>query len=126
MPAKESIIKELSEACFNPNYLVKRLNRVLFRDAQRTSGRIHFHFQNKSDHIILIWFKGRLKDIVVKSPDCKQSESVKWNDSQFFNYQPENVLEQLYQQIVQIEIDEHNFRKRWLAYDEFIKWLIKS
>ncbi len=62
------IRNEVSEACLCPDYLAERLSGVLFEKTGRTSGHIHFHFRNNSDHIIFVWSEGKLKKIVAKSP----------------------------------------------------------
>ena len=93
---------EISEACLNPDYLAERLSSVLFEKTKHTSGHIHFHFRGKSDHIILIWSEGKSKKIAAKSPDCKKGRHTHWKDSQFRDYNREDVLRELYDEIKRI------------------------
>lgn len=123
---RENMIKELTQACLNPNYLAERLSSVLFKITQCTTGHIHFHFRAKSDHIILIWSEGTLQGVVAKSPYCKKGEYEEWENSQFSSYQPEDIFKQLYQQIKRIKIDRGDFRKGWSSYTKFIKWMAEN
>lgn len=121
-----SIKSEMRKACLNPDYLVKKLSVALFKNTRHVMGYIHFYFRDESDHIVLICSKGRLKQIVVKSPDCKKDEYVEWGISQFRNHKHENVLKELYHQIGYIEIEGSGFTKIFTSYDEFIQWVIMN
>lgn len=120
------IRNEVSEACLCPDYLAERLSGVLFEKTGHTSGHIHFHFRGKSYHIIFVWSEGKLKKIVAKSPGCRKGRHTHWKDSQFRDYNREDVLRRLYNRIECIEIDGDSFNKTWSSYTEFISWLIEN
>ena len=110
----------------DPDYLVERLSRVLSKETNDASGHVHIHFRNKSDHIILTWSEGKLGKILAKSTSCKKGQYVHWGSSQFCDYEPEDVLRELYNEIEHIHIDSKKFNKTWLSYTEFIRWLIEN
>ncbi len=120
------IINETAKACFNPSYLAERLNSILFNKTKHTSGHVHFHFRNKSDHIILTWSNGKFKKILAKSITCEKGQYVHWDNSQFCDYEPEDALRKLYNEIEHIQIDDEKFNKTWPSYTEFIKWVIEN
>jgi len=120
------IKNETSQGYLDPGYLVEKLSAILFKKTKRTSGHIHFHFRNKSDHIIFFWSEGKLKKIVAKSPSCKKGQYVHWKHSQFCDYKRKQLLRELLSQIERIEIDGENFNKAWPSYNEFARWLIQN
>lgn len=119
-------VNEMWEVCLCPDYLVERLSGVLFEKTGQTSGHIHFHFRNNSDHIIFVWSEGKLKKIVAKSPGYRKGQHGHWKDSRFRDYNREDVLMRLYNAIECIEIDGDSFNKTWSSYSAFISWLIEN
>jgi len=122
----DDIINEISQECLNLDRLVGNLTLALSKKTKSTSGHVHIHFHGKSDHIVVIWSNGRLRKIVAKTPRCEKGLCVKWENSQFCDYERGKVLEKLYDKIERIEIDEEEFNKTWASYDELISWLIEN
>lgn len=120
------IIDEISRECLNVECLIKKLGSRYLSETQQFSGHIHFHFRQKSDHIIFVWSMEQLKRIVAKSQDCEKNKRIPWESSQFCDCKPEDALGKFYNEIEYIEVDEPFFSKKWLSYAEFIKWLIKD
>ena len=123
---KDAVHEDQLKIYFDINNLVKKLSAIFSKKSRQIRGHIHFYFQDKTDHIILAWSKGKVKQIIAKSPHCKKGEYVKWGSSQFCDYKPEDVLGKLYDKIKDIRIDDGNFRKTWPSYAKFIKWLTES
>lgn len=120
------IINEISQECLNTDQLVGHLTLSLSKKIKSTSGHVHIHFRNKSDHIVIVWSNGRLREIGAKSAGCKKGQFVKWEISQFCDYKGQEVLEKLYDKIESMEIDGEEFNKIWLSYNEFIRWLVEN
>ncbi len=121
-----AIKNEISQECLNPEHLVGNLTLALSNKIKSTSGHIHVHFRNKSDHLIIAWSSGMLRKIAVKSRSCKKGRCVKWEKSQFCDYKREDVLEKLHGEIERMEVDEGDFNKTWPSYSDFIDWLIET
>lgn len=115
---------EISQECLNPEHLVGNLTLSLSKKIKSTSGHIHVHFRNKSDHLVIVWSNGVLREIVAKSPGCKKGRCVKWAKSQFCDYKREEIIEKLHSEIERMEVDEGDFKKTWPSYSDFIDWLI--
>ena len=118
------ISSEIAELCLDPGYLAEWLSTASFEKTKDTSGHIHFYFRNKSDHIVFVWSEGKLKKLAAKSPGCKKGQYVHWKDSQFRDYNRDDILGKLYKEIECIEIDGDNFSKTWPSFNEFIEWLL--
>lgn len=114
---------QILRACLDPYDLVEWLSEVHCMNTGRRSGHVHLYFCNKSDHIILVWSKGRLKRIIAKSPRCKKGQYIRWEESQFRSYQREDVLEKLCDEIELVKIDDGGFHKSWPSYAGFVNWL---
>lgn len=117
---------ETSEQCLDPDKLSENLTLALSKKMNGTSGHIHIHFRGKSDHLIIVWSHGRLREIVAKSQGCEKGQCVKWDRSEFADYEKKDVLVQLYGEIELMRIDEGGLNKKWRSYSEFIDWLIKE
>lgn len=117
---------ETLQQCLDPDRLVGNLTLALTKRIKSTSGHVHIHFYDKSDHLVIVWSNGKLREIVAKSQDCEKDQCVKWDRSQFADYKREDVLGQLYNEIEQIRIDDGGFNKTWFSYSEFIEWLIEE
>lgn len=121
-----NIRAEISQQCLNPAQMAGNLALALSKRLKSTSGHIHSHFQNKSDHIVLVWSNGLLKRIVAKSPHCKKGQYVKWKHSLFCDYKQEEVLEKLCDEIERVEIDGNGFNKTWSSYGDLVWWLVEQ
>ncbi len=117
---------QILRACLDPNDLVEWLSEVHFVNTSHRSGHVHFYFRDKSDHIILVWSKGQLKKIIAKSPRCKKGQYIRWEESQFRDYQSEEILEKLCDEIELVRIDDGGFNQSWPSYAGFINWLRES
>ncbi len=117
---------ETSQECLNPDRLVGNLTLALSKKIEGTSGHVHIHFRGKSDHLIIIWSNGRLREMVAKSPGCEKGQCVKWDESQFTDYKREDVLREFYNEIERIRIDSGGFNKTWPSWQAFIDWLIQE
>jgi len=116
-------LNKIAMECLNPENLIERLSAYMLAITHHHSGHIHFYLRGKSDHIIFIWLQGKLRRIEAKSPDCEKHECIEWEDSQFCDYKPKNVLRKLHNEIECMEINGHTFKKRWPSYIKFIEWL---
>ncbi len=116
-------IEAMLEECLNPELMVKRLAECIFTATGRRSGHIHFRFKGKDDHLVFIWSKGALREIVTKTSKCKEGEYISQKHSEFCNEDFRNILEKRREDIAQIEIDKESFSKTWASYNEFITWL---
>ena len=116
---------QILHAYLDPNDLAKKLSQVHFKDTKHNSGHIHIHFRDKSDHIILVWSEEKLKRIIAKSPRCKKGQYVHWKDSEFRDYNREDVLCELCNEIELITIDHNGSEKTWPSYYDFIDWLMQ-
>lgn len=124
--ADVDIRNQISQVCLNPNGLVEKLSNVLFKKIKHTSGHIHIHFRGKSDHLVIVWPNGMLREIVAKSQGCEKGQCVKWDKSQFTDYKREDVLGEFYNEVERMEINEGRFNKTWPSYQAFTDWLIKK
>jgi len=123
----DGIRDEISQVYLDSNYIVERLSSKLAKKTNETLGHIHFYFRNKSDHIIPVWSEGKLRKIIAKSSSCKKSQYIHWRDSEFCDYEREDVLRIFHNEIKHIEIDDvDGFRKIWPSYSKFVKWLVES
>ena len=122
----DDVSNGVSQVCLDPDYLAERLSSMLSEKINGTSGHIHFHFRNKSDHIITIWSEGKLRKIAAKSPGCEKGRYAHWRDSEFCNYNREDILRELHNDIERVEIDMDGFNKTWPSYAEFMEWLDKN
>ena len=123
---KVDVSGEISQAYLDPNYLAEKLSSLLFEKTKHTSGHVHIHFRNKSDHIILVWSQGKLKRIIAKSPGCKKGEYKSWHDSEFSDYERDDVFRELYNEIECLEIEDNSLNETWASFSEFINWLIEN
>lgn len=117
---------QILNAYLDANDLVEKLSHVHFTKTNHRSGHIHIHFRDKSDHIIILWSKGMLKRIIAKSPRCKKGRHIRWKNSEFRDYNREEVLGELCNEIELITIDQDGFKKTWPSYYDFIDWLLAS
>ncbi len=122
----DDVKREIFQEHLNPDRLAGNLSLALSKKTGSTSGHIHIHFCGKSDHIVIVWSNGRLRRIAAKSPRCEKGRCLRWKYSQFCDYEKQEVLENLYDEIERIEIDEEGFSKTWVSYDELISWLIEN
>ncbi len=120
------IRNEISQKCLDPERLVGNLTLALSKKINGTSGHVHIHFRNKSDHLVIVWSNGRLREIVAKSPRCEKGQCVKWDRSQFADYEREEVPGQFYNEIERIRTNEGGFSKTWSSWQGFIDWLIQE
>ena len=121
--ARQNNKDEVSKRCFDPDYLVERLHRVFFEQTDSESGHIHLYFRNKSDHIIIIWSEGQLRKIAAKSPNSGKGQYIHWIDSEFGDYERQDILRKLHNEIECIKIDMDGFDRTWPSCAEFMKWL---
>jgi hypothetical protein len=121
-----NIDTQILNAYLDPNDLAEKLSEIHYKDTKHRSGHIHIHFRDKSDHIILVWSKGQLKRIIAKSPRCKKGQYVHWKDSEFRDYNRQDVLGELCNEIELITIDHDGVKNTWSSYYDFIDWLLQS
>ncbi len=122
----KDIDTQILQAYLDPNDLVEKLSQVHLKNTKHHSGHIHFHFRDKSDHIILVWSKGKFKQTIAKSPRCKNGQYVHWKDSEFRDYNREDVLGELCDEIELVTIDHDCLNKTWPSYYDFIDWLLQN
>lgn len=122
----DRIRDKISQVYLDPNYIVERLSSILAKETNGTSGHIHFYFRTKSDHIILIWSEGKLRKIIAKSLSCEKDQYVHWTDSEFCNYEREDILRRFHNEIERVEIDVAGFRKMWPSCPKFMKWSVEN
>lgn len=122
---RSALLDEVLEVCLDPEELAARLTDVLFKRTGRSYGHVHFHFRNKSDHIIFFWADGQVDKILAKSSHSKKGQYTHWVDSEFSDYERKDVLKELHNEIERIKIDD-GFKKTWRSYAKFIIWLVES
>ncbi|MBW8039376.1 MAG: hypothetical protein FVQ85_05200 [Planctomycetes bacterium] len=122
----EFLRDEISQVYLDPNYIVEILSSIFAKNINAISGHIHFHFQDKSDHAIFFFSEGKLRKIAAKSPECKKGQYVHWRDSEFCDYEHEDVLQRFHDKIECIEIYMDGLRKKWSSYPKFMKWLVEN
>lgn len=117
---------ETSQECLNPDRLVVNLTLAFSKKIKSTSDHMHINFCGKSDHLVVVWSSGRLREIAAKSPRCEKGQCVKWDRSQFADYKREEVLGQFYNEIEHIRTNEGGFSKTWSSWQGFVDWLIQE
>jgi len=83
----DDVKREIFQEHLNPDRLAENLSLALSKKTGSTSGHIHIHFCGRSDHFVIVWSNGRLKQIVAKSPRCKKGRYLRWEYSQFCDYE---------------------------------------
>ncbi len=123
---KDIFRNEIFQEYLDPDRLARNLTLAISKKTKSTSGHIHIHFRNRLDHVVYIWSNGLLRKVVAKSPDCPKGQCIKWERSDFCNYEPKEVIGQLHDEISFIRIDDWRLSKTWRSYRKFIRWLSKK
>ena len=103
--------------------LAQKLSRVFSRITGHSSGHVHFMYEEKADHLILVCHNGRTKQIIAKNRDCKKGECIEWIGSEFSNFSPEEAFLKFSDRIDRIIIDNSGIKKNWRTLDDFLNWL---
>lgn len=102
------------------------MGEVFKKFTGRDEGHVHFMYKEKKGHLILVLHKGKLKQIVAKSPGCKKGEYTDWSESEFSDYSPKKAFLKFSDQVDRIIIDDRKFKKSWKSMDDFMNWLDKT
>lgn len=118
--------KEIGMSSAKLAKLVYQLCEVFEKNTGYRGGHVHFMYEAKSDHLVLVCYGGKLEQIVAQNNSCKKDQSIHWHESEFGSFSPREAFLRFFDQVDKIIIDMSTFQRSWNSLSVFLEWINKT
>jgi len=108
---------------YDPESIVELLSQVTVNGYRLSSGHIHIHVLDFSDHLVFIWQEGMFRRIVAKSREQRKGRYRPLRNSEFRKYFPMTILARLQRRLGMVRLQYSDIEFTWPLFEDFMAWL---
>ena len=111
------------DPAFDPDALVRLISQAPVDGASLGSGHLHIHVSGFSEHLLLVWEDGMLREVAAKSARHASGRCGSLRNSAFRRHSPHAVLARLRDRLAQVRLHCGSYERTWTSFAEFRSWL---